>query len=70
MAEVHDLHIWSMSTTETALTCHLVMPRGHPGDAVLTGFVAELDRRFHIGHSTLQVEIEGQECRWEAAHAV
>ncbi len=35
VAEVHDLHIWAMSTTETALTCHLVTPAGHPGDAFL-----------------------------------
>ena len=33
--DLHDLHIWAMSTTETALTCHLVTPRGHPGDAFL-----------------------------------
>jgi len=32
VAEVHDLHIWAMSTTETALTVHLIMPAGHPGD--------------------------------------
>jgi len=38
VAEVHDLHVWSMSTTETALTVHLVMPAGHPGDA----FVAQV----------------------------
>src|SRR5256885_15234154 len=37
VAELHDLHIWPMSTTETALTCHLVMPAGHPGDAMLAG---------------------------------
>src|ERR1700731_2713802 len=33
---LHDLHIWGMSTTETALTCHLVMPGGHPGDEALS----------------------------------
>jgi len=38
VTEVHDLHIWAMSTTETALTVHLVMPKGHPGDA----FTAEV----------------------------
>src|SRR6185437_602635 len=35
VARVHHLHIWPMSTTETALTAHLVMPAGHPGDAFL-----------------------------------
>jgi Co/Zn/Cd efflux system component len=32
---IHDLHVWAMSTTETALTCHLVVPNGHPGDEFL-----------------------------------
>jgi cobalt-zinc-cadmium efflux system protein len=58
VASVHDLHIWPMSTTETALTCHLVMPQGHPGDA-FTGRVArELSRSFQIVHTTLQIEID------------
>ncbi len=35
VARVHDLHIWPMSTTEAALTCHFVMPAGHPGDGFL-----------------------------------
>jgi hypothetical protein len=39
---VHDLHIWAMSTTESALTAHLVVPGGHPGDAVLDGLVGRL----------------------------
>ena len=38
VAGVHDLHIWSLSTTNTALTAHLVMPGGHPGD----GFLAQI----------------------------
>ena len=54
---LHDLHIWGMSTTETALTCHLVMPAGHPGDAVLTGVAQELHHRFGIQHATIQVEL-------------
>ncbi|WP_379547934.1 cation diffusion facilitator family transporter [Qipengyuania sp. DSG2-2] len=53
---VHDLHIWPMSTTETALTAHLVMPGGHEGDAFLSALSAELKDRFHIGHATVQIE--------------
>jgi cobalt-zinc-cadmium efflux system protein len=54
---IHDLHIWGMSTTETALTCHLVMPQGHPGDAVLSQIVHDLEHRFRINHTTLQIEL-------------
>lgn len=53
---VHDLHIWPMSTTETALTCHLVMPDGHPGDEMLAELAHELQERFAIDHATIQVE--------------
>ena len=53
---VHDLHIWGMSTTESALTAHLVMPGGYPGDAMLDGMVDALRGRFGIAHSTLQIE--------------
>src|SRR6185312_7546116 len=56
VAQVHDLHIWGMSTTETALTVHLVMPDGHPGDDFLAGLCEEIHERFGIGHSTVQVE--------------
>ena len=54
---LHDLHIWGMSTTETALTCHLVIPRGHPGDAVLNGIAQQLHDRFGIHHVTIQIEL-------------
>ncbi|MBL7250796.1 cation diffusion facilitator family transporter [Alloalcanivorax marinus] len=54
--DIHDLHIWGMSTTETALTVHLVMPDGHPGDAWLDRLAADLRSGFSIDHSTLQVE--------------
>ena len=56
VAQVHDLHIWGMSTTETALTVHLVMPDGHPGDDFLAGVCDEIQRHFGICHSTVQVE--------------
>lgn len=54
---VHDLHIWPMSTTETALTAHLVIPAGHPGDRFLHDLAHELEHEFGIGHATVQVEI-------------
>jgi cobalt-zinc-cadmium efflux system protein len=57
VAAIHDLHIWGMSTTETALTCHLVMPGGHPGDAALSGIARELEERFGIHHATMQIEL-------------
>jgi cobalt-zinc-cadmium efflux system protein len=56
VAQVHDLHVWPMSTTERALTCHLVMPGGHPGDKALADLAHELEHRYRIGHSTIQVE--------------
>ena len=66
---VHDLHIWAMSTTESALTAHLVVPGGYPGDAVLDGLVDALRTRFGIAHSTLQVE-QGTTAHACALHAV
>ena len=53
---VHDLHIWPMSTTETALTAHLVMPQGHPGDTFLSEISHELEHHHRIGHATIQIE--------------
>ncbi|HVY56225.1 MAG TPA: cation diffusion facilitator family transporter [Xanthobacteraceae bacterium] len=71
VVEVHDLHIWSMSTTETALTCHLRMPGGHPGDAFLARAAETLERRFAIGHPTLQIEIgEHTQCALAPDHVV
>jgi cobalt-zinc-cadmium efflux system protein len=57
VVEVHDLHVWAMSTTETALTAHLVMLAGNPGDAFLSRISAELHDKFGIEHATIQVEI-------------
>ncbi len=54
--EVHDLHIWGMSTTETAMTAHLVMPGGHPEDEFIARLAEEMNREFGIAHATLQVE--------------
>lgn len=67
VSAVHDLHIWPMSTTETAMTAHLVMPGGHPGDAFLHELAHELEHDFGIGHATVQVETRsGSECALEA----
>jgi len=61
---VHDLHIWPMSTTEAALTAHLVMPGGHPGDAFLIALQHKLAHDFAIEHTTVQIELgDGAECR-------
>ncbi len=57
VSDIHDLHIWAMSTTETALTAHLVMPAGYPGDAVIDSIVAQLKADYAIHHCTLQMEM-------------
>ncbi|MBM6596190.1 cation diffusion facilitator family transporter [Microvirga pudoricolor] len=60
VARVHHLHVWAVSTTETALTCHLVMPEGHPGNRFLAEAQRLLKARYGIGHATLQIEIGPQ----------
>jgi cobalt-zinc-cadmium efflux system protein len=69
---LHDLHIWGMSTTETALTCHLIMPEGHPGDAVLSQISQQLEHQFGIHHSTIQIELADTEeaCALTPEHVV
>jgi len=62
VTDVHDLHIWGMSTTETALTAHLVRPGAALDDALLTEACTELRRRFSIHHATLQVECGEAPC--------
>jgi cobalt-zinc-cadmium efflux system protein len=72
VSEVHDLHIWGMSTTETALTSHLIIPSGYPGDALRNDICAELRKRFSIDHATIQIELgdTGQTCDLAPAHVV
>ena len=67
---VHDLHIWALSTTDSALTAHLVRPGEGPDDEFLRGVAAELRARFRIGHSTIQVEHDGADCRLAPAEVI
>lgn len=69
VSEVHDLHIWPMSTTETALTAHLVRPSGLDDD-LLVSAARELDHRFKISHATIQMESGTRECRLAPASVV
>ncbi len=70
VTEVHDLHIWALSTTETALTAHLVRPGAGLDDAFLSAAEEALARRFGIRHSTLQVEAGDQACRLAPDHVI
>ena len=71
VSAVHDLHVWPMSTTETALTVHVLMPGGYPGDAFTAGLAASLKQRFGIDHSTVQIETDaGTACVLEPAGVV
>ena len=60
VAEVHDLHVWGMSTTEAALTAHLVIPDRSADDALLARIERDLHDRFGIEHATLQIETSRQ----------
>ena len=62
VSTIHDLHIWPMSTTETALTAHLVMPGGHPGDAFLRELAEALAHDHRIDHATVQIECNADDC--------
>ena len=70
VAAVHDLHIWAMSTSENALTVHLVMPTGHPGDGFLCDVAEQIETRFRIGHVTTQIETSDgpSPCKLASAH--
>jgi cobalt-zinc-cadmium efflux system protein len=69
VTDVHDLHIWALSTTSVALTAHLVVPDRGAEDALLTSLTPDLKRRFRIHHATLQIERDRCEhgCEDEAA---
>lgn len=69
VAALHDLHIWPVSTTETALSVHLVMPGRHSGDDFLHDVAHELAHNFGIGHVTMQVEA-GSACALESDSVV
>jgi cobalt-zinc-cadmium efflux system protein len=56
VAEVHDLHIWALSTTETALTAHLVVPERPTGDDLVARVSRDVHDLFGIEHATIQVE--------------
>jgi cobalt-zinc-cadmium efflux system protein len=72
VSEVHDLHIWAMSTTETAMTAHLVRPGAGLDDQLLHDVCHELERRFRISHATLQIEAGDTDhaCRLAPDHVV
>ena len=55
VADVHDLHIWAIGTTDVALTAHLVLPDGYPGDLQMAELSQTLRKTFGIGHTTLQI---------------
>ena len=59
VVDVHDLHVWALGTSDVALTAHLVMPAGHPGDAFVVALAEGLAHRFHINHPTIQIELDG-----------
>lgn len=67
---VHDLHVWPMSTTEAALTAHLVMPQIPQGSAFLHEVAHELEHRFAICHPTLQIEEGEHACALQGDHVI
>jgi cobalt-zinc-cadmium efflux system protein len=66
VADIHDLHIWPLSTTETALTVHLLLPGGYPGDNFTSELAIQLKEKFEIHHATVQIETDpAQPCALE-----
>lgn len=71
VAAIHDLHIWPMSTTETALTVHLFVPAGYPGDGFVADVARQMKEQFGIGHVTIQIETDADTaCALEPPHVV
>ncbi len=72
VAEVHDLHIWGMSTTDAALTVHLIVCEHHPGNEFLARVAEELEQRFRISHATFQIELDNNiaVCRFAPDHVI
>jgi len=68
VTDVHDLHVWALSTTGNALSAHLVMPAGHPGDESIDAIVVTLRERFSMQHATLQVDLGTSEHRCAMDH--
>jgi cobalt-zinc-cadmium efflux system protein len=68
---VHDLHVWALSTTETAMTAHILRPANSDGDRFLHLACEGLEQRFRIGHATLQIETDAAHaCRLAPAEVV
>lgn len=70
VTEVHDLHIWPLSTTETALTAHLVRPNAGTDDSFTQSACEKLRDHFKIGHATFQIEDMSHACDLAPAHVI
>jgi len=57
VTNLHDLHVWALSTTENSMTVHLVMPGGHPGDTFIDQVVAKLASDYSVHHTTIQIDL-------------
>ena len=62
ISNVHDLHVWALSTTETAMTVHLVIPQGTNGERVIPNINHYLEDHFGINHTTIQLEYTDKDC--------
>jgi cobalt-zinc-cadmium efflux system protein len=62
VSEVHDLHIWAMGASSSAMTAHLVMPEVADNDLFLQGLCKTMERKFRIAHATFQIERQGFDC--------